>query len=171
MSTATEASGFSAEFLSSILSDETFTPAEPRSIEDTGLSITFVEALVCKYLLVVGSASGRGIAKQLCLPFGTLEGVYQSLRSRQILVHTGSAPLSDYNYTLTEQGRERAQSFLTDEHIQRIVKAYQSFKTEPGFTRVVRTYGQRKAGCAVGHVCVRYAYIAEGTMYAPPRET
>jgi len=111
MSTVTETSGFSAEFLSSILSDENFHPAEPRSIEDTGLSITFVEALVCKYLLVVGSASGRGIAKQICLPFGALEGVYQSLRSRQILVHTGSAPLSDYNYTLTEQGRERAQSF------------------------------------------------------------
>jgi len=111
MSTATETSGFSAEFLSSILSDETFRPAEPRSIEDTGLSITFVEALVCKYLLVVGSASGRSISRQICLPFGALEGVYQSLRSRQILVHTGSAPLSDYNYALTEQGRERAQSF------------------------------------------------------------
>lgn len=31
---------------------------------------------------------------------------------------------------------ERAQSFLTDDHIERIVKAYQRFKDEPGFTRV-----------------------------------
>lgn len=33
--------------------------------------------------------------------------------------------------------RERAQSFLTDDHIQRVVRAYQDFKDEPGFTRVV----------------------------------
>lgn len=33
--------------------------------------------------------------------------------------------------------RERAQSFLTDEHLQRVVRAYQDFKGEPGFTRVV----------------------------------
>lgn len=37
---------------------------------------------------------------------------------------------------VNEVTRERAQSFLTNEHIERIVKAYQSFKTEPGFTRV-----------------------------------
>lgn len=32
---------------------------------------------------------------------------------------------------------ERAQSFLTDEHLQCVVRAYQDFKDEPGFTRVV----------------------------------
>ena len=38
---------------------------------------------------------------------------------------------------VNEVTRERAQSFLTDEHLQRIVRAYQSFQDEPGFTRVV----------------------------------
>jgi type I restriction enzyme M protein len=38
---------------------------------------------------------------------------------------------------VNEVARERAQSFLTDEHIKRIVTAYQEFKDEPGFTRVV----------------------------------
>jgi len=37
---------------------------------------------------------------------------------------------------LNEVTRERAQSFLTDEHIQRILLAYQDFKDEPGLTRV-----------------------------------
>jgi type I restriction enzyme M protein len=37
---------------------------------------------------------------------------------------------------VNEVTRERAQSFLTDDHIERIVKAYQRFKDEPGFTRV-----------------------------------
>ena len=36
-----------------------------------------------------------------------------------------------------EVTRERAQSFLTDDHIERIVQAYERFKDEPGFTRVV----------------------------------
>ena len=37
---------------------------------------------------------------------------------------------------INEVTHERAQSFLTDDHIEHIVKAYQSFKAEPGFTRV-----------------------------------
>ena len=37
---------------------------------------------------------------------------------------------------INEVTRERAQSFLTDEHIEHIVKAYEKFKDEPGFTRV-----------------------------------
>ncbi|MDP1536848.1 MAG: N-6 DNA methylase [Burkholderiales bacterium] len=37
---------------------------------------------------------------------------------------------------VNEVTRERAQSFLTDDHLARIVKAYQAFKDEPGFTSV-----------------------------------
>ena len=37
---------------------------------------------------------------------------------------------------VNEVTRERAQSFLTDDHIERIVAAYETFKDEPGFTRV-----------------------------------
>lgn len=38
---------------------------------------------------------------------------------------------------VNEVTRERAQSFLTDDHLQRVVRAYQKFKDEPGFTCVV----------------------------------
>lgn len=38
---------------------------------------------------------------------------------------------------VNEVTRERAQSFLTDDHIERVVAAYREFKVEPGFTRVV----------------------------------
>ncbi len=37
---------------------------------------------------------------------------------------------------IDEVTRERAQSFLTDDHIERIVKAYKQFKDESGFARV-----------------------------------
>jgi hypothetical protein len=98
--------------LSNILSDDTFRPAEPRHLDETGLSHTVVEDLICKYLLAVGSASGRDIAGQLCFPFVILEDLFRSLRTRQVLVHVGSAQIGDYVYTLTEQGRTRAQSAM-----------------------------------------------------------
>jgi predicted ATPase with chaperone activity len=102
----------SSPILAAILSDESFRPSAPRSIEETGLNPSLLESLVCKYLGVVGSASGREIAEHLCVPFRILEGLFQSLRSRQIMVHKGAAPLNDYYYTLTEQGRETVQAMM-----------------------------------------------------------
>ena len=110
MSTAVQ--DVSQNVLAALLSDDSFWPAAPRSLEETGVPISLIESLVMKHLAVVGTASGRAIAKHLCLPFGVLENLFQSLRARQILVHTGSAPVNDYCYMLTEQGRERAQAAL-----------------------------------------------------------
>ncbi|REK08201.1 MAG: AAA family ATPase [Planctomycetota bacterium] len=98
--------------LSTLLSDDTFHPAEPRSLEDAGLPSSLIEALICKYLTIAGTSSGRAMADFLCLPLGTLEDIYKDLRTRQLIVHTGSAALGDYSYTLTEQGRARAQTYL-----------------------------------------------------------
>jgi predicted ATPase with chaperone activity len=100
------------ELLAAVLSEESYHPAPPRSIAETGLSESLVEALVCKHLLVAGTAGGRSLAEKLGLPFGLLEGVFHTLRSRQFLAHSGSAPLNDYYYVLTEQGRDRAQGFM-----------------------------------------------------------
>jgi type I restriction enzyme M protein len=47
---------------------------------------------------------------------------------------------------VNEVTRERAQSFLTDEHIQRIVTSYQSFSDDDGFTRVVHNDEIREKG-------------------------
>jgi type I restriction enzyme M protein len=47
---------------------------------------------------------------------------------------------------VNEVTRERAQSFLTDDHIERIVMAYRAFKDSPGFTRVVQLEEIRAKG-------------------------
>ena len=47
---------------------------------------------------------------------------------------------------VNEVTRERAQSFLTDDHIQRIVNAYQTFGDEDGFARVVSNDEIREKG-------------------------
>jgi predicted ATPase with chaperone activity len=98
--------------LASILEEESFRPAQPRSMEETGLSPTLIEDLIVKYLLNVGSESGRKISDKIGLPFGILEPLFSALRSRQLLVHTGSAPLNDYYFALTDQGRNRAQQAM-----------------------------------------------------------
>lgn len=109
MSTNQAQSGsLSDNLLATILSDETFRPTEPGVISDTGLPVSLVEGLVVKRLAIVGQSSGRQLANDLCLPFPVLEELFLHLRQRQIIVHKGSAPLNDYNYSLTDAGRDRA---------------------------------------------------------------
>jgi predicted ATPase with chaperone activity len=98
--------------LASLLSEENFSPAKPNSIEETGLGEELIEQLVCKHLAVFGTAKGRAIADQICLPFNIVEGLLGTLRSNQFVVHAGAAPFNDYYYSLTSQGRTRAMSFL-----------------------------------------------------------
>ena len=62
--------------------------------------------------MLVGHSSGRNIADYVCLPFGILENVIQKLRSRQLIAHAGTAPLNDYDYRLTDSGRDRAQTAM-----------------------------------------------------------
>jgi len=50
---------------------------------------------------------------------------------------------------LSEVTRERAQSFLADDHIQRIVAAYHAFADEDGFARVVGNDEIREKGCCI----------------------
>ena len=94
--------------LATIMADESFRPSEPASLQEAGLPVSLVESLIIKRLAVVGMSSGRQLANDLCLPFAALEKMYQHLRSRQMIVHNGSAPLNDYNYALTENGVDRA---------------------------------------------------------------
>lgn len=75
---------------------------------ETGLPGSLIEALILKRLSVVGMSSGRQLANDVCLPFQLLEQLFLHLRSHQLIVHKGSAPLNDYIYSLTDQGRDRA---------------------------------------------------------------
>jgi predicted ATPase with chaperone activity len=98
-------------WLQTFLSDEKFCPTEPRTLEQTGLSLPAVESLICKHLAVSGTASGRAIAESICLPFRILEEIYGMLRTRQVVVYSGTAPFNDYYYMLTDQGQQRAKTY------------------------------------------------------------
>jgi hypothetical protein len=91
-----------------------YTPAEPKSLAETGLTSEDVEKLVLKYLLARGSAVGRRIAQQVCLPFGLIDPLLKALKQEQLLVFKGAATIGDYEYTLTELGRERARRYTEE---------------------------------------------------------
>lgn len=90
-----------------LLGEDHFWPDEPRTVDETGLSPTLVESIVCQILLASGSLTGRQTAEAIGLPFGIIERQLGELRTRQLVTHTSSAPLNDYQYGLTESGHAR----------------------------------------------------------------
>ncbi|MEE8450635.1 MAG: AAA family ATPase, partial [Thermoguttaceae bacterium] len=91
--------------------EDEFVPVEPDSFREAGLSDTEVEALILKYLLGRGDASGRDLADQVKLPFVLVDELLREAKNQQLLVHRGAAPMNDYQYQLTDLGRERARRY------------------------------------------------------------
>jgi predicted ATPase with chaperone activity len=88
--------------------DTTFIPREPASFQKAGLADSESEALVLKFLLARGDATGREIADQVKLPFVLVDQLLRQMKLDQLLVHRGSAPMNDYQYQMSDLGRERA---------------------------------------------------------------
>ncbi|MBN2216724.1 MAG: AAA family ATPase [Pirellulales bacterium] len=84
---------------------------EPASLEAAGLTEGDVETLILKYLLARGNATGRNVADQVRIPFVLVDALLWHMKTDQLVVHRGSAPMNDYDYQLTEMGRERARRF------------------------------------------------------------
>jgi DNA-binding PadR family transcriptional regulator len=87
---------------------EEFCPEAPASLRDAQLTESEVEELILKFLLSRGDASGREIADQVKLPFIMIDELLRQMKSDQWVVHRGAAPMNDYQYQLTDMGRERA---------------------------------------------------------------
>jgi predicted ATPase with chaperone activity len=88
-----------------------FTPIEPASFHDADLSDSEVEALILKFLLSRGDATGRDIGNQVKLPFVLVNELLREMKDRQLVVHRGSAPMNDFQYQLSDLGRERARRY------------------------------------------------------------
>jgi hypothetical protein len=88
-----------------------YTPPEPTTLPETSLTAEDVEKLILKFLLARGSAVGRKIAQQLCLPFGLIDPLLKSLKQEQLISFKTTATMGDYEYTLTENGRDRSRRF------------------------------------------------------------
>lgn len=89
----------------------TFVPIEPASFPEACLTDSEVEALAMKFLLARGDVSGRDIAEQVKLPFVLVDQLLRTMKNEQLVCHRGSAPMNDYQYQLTDMGRERARRY------------------------------------------------------------
>ncbi len=98
--------------LGSLLTDDTFWPAEPRDLQESGLAESFVDSLLLKTILVTGTVSGRNSAERCGLPFRVVEPMLDVLRTRKLIAHVKPAPFNDYYYSLTEEGLRRAQGYM-----------------------------------------------------------
>lgn len=91
--------------------ENTFIPQEPQRLIDTGLTESEVEALLLKYLIARGDATGRDMSDQIKLPFVMVDEILRALKLEQLVVHRSSAPMNDYVYQLSDFGRERARRY------------------------------------------------------------
>jgi len=85
-----------------------FIPQEPESLAAAGLTESEVEALILKYMLSCGNATGRALAEQLRLPFKMLQRLLTQMKLERLVGYRSDAGLNDYEYELTELGNDRA---------------------------------------------------------------
>jgi hypothetical protein len=90
---------------------QTFRPKAPETLEETGLTFEEIERLILKFLLAKGSGRGRAIANQVRLPFQITDPILKQLKQEQLLTFKGAAEMGDYDFAITELGRERARRY------------------------------------------------------------
>ncbi|MBI1310151.1 AAA family ATPase [bacterium] len=91
-----------------------FEPKAPKSIAATGLTAEEIEKLILKYMSARGAASGREVAQQTCLPFGIVESLIKRLRAEMLVTLKGAAEAGDYEFVLTDSGRNLAAEHVRD---------------------------------------------------------
>ncbi len=91
-----------------------FEPKAPKSIAATGLTAEEIEKLILKFMSARGSATGREVAQQICLPYGIIESVLKRLRAEMLITLKGAAEAGDYEFVLTDSGRSLAAEHVRD---------------------------------------------------------
>ena len=85
-----------------------FTPAEPASLREAGLTDSEVEGLILKFLAARGDASGWAIAEQVRLPYPLAVDCLTRLKDSRLVGYRGSASMNDFIYQITDHGRDTA---------------------------------------------------------------
>jgi len=95
--------------------------SEPKSVEDTELTMGFLADLTLKLAYYKSDMSSTEIAFELCLPFvGVMEGVLDFLKREELVEISGSKGFGErgYQWVITGRGIERAlQALDRDQYI------------------------------------------------------
>lgn len=91
-----------------------FFPQCPETLDETGLTQDEIERLILKYLLAKGTQTGRQISQQIKLPFGIIDPILKRAKQDQLVAYGGTAEMGDYEFAITELGRERARRYTQE---------------------------------------------------------
>lgn len=88
-----------------------FLPRRPTTVEETGLSLSYMSDLVLRSLYVIGELTGQELSDHLALWYeGVLDQAIRYLRREQLVEVKGAGGLSEraFRYQVTQKGVERA---------------------------------------------------------------
>ncbi|MEZ6059643.1 MAG: AAA family ATPase [Planctomycetaceae bacterium] len=94
--------------------DKNFTPRQPLTLRESGITAALIERLIMKFLYQVGVAPSRVIASQMKLPFRIIEPILKQLRTDKQIDLTGTTNTGDPEFSVTDAGREKGRRY-TDE--------------------------------------------------------
>lgn len=86
-------------------------PRRPLTVEETGLSLSYIADLVLRALYVVGELTGQELSDLLALSYeGVIDQAIRYLRKEQMAEVKGAGSMSEraYRYQATQKGAERA---------------------------------------------------------------
>jgi predicted ATPase with chaperone activity len=128
-------------------------PTAPENLQQTGLTLGFLNDMILRTLYVRGVMLGLDLAKLLCLPFKVIEESLRFLKDDKCVEVTGGDLIGrvSYKFTLTELGRRRAQDALK-------MCAYIGPAPVPLEDYVEQTYRQAVTGIAVSPEAIRASF-------------
>ncbi len=89
-------------------------PTAPDSLQEAGLTLSFMNQMILRTLYARGVMLGLDLARFLCLPFKVIEESLQFLKDEKCAEVTGGDLIGrvSYRFNLTELGRRRAQEAM-----------------------------------------------------------
>src|SRR5579885_3571305 len=89
-------------------------PSAPETLQESGLSLGFLNDLILRTLYTRGGMLGLDLARLLCLPFKVIEEGLRFLKDEKCLEVVGGDLIGrvSYRFNLTELGRGRAQDAM-----------------------------------------------------------
>ena len=89
-------------------------PPVPRSIEDTGLDLSFIVDLINKHVVFMGEFTIPAVANKVKLPISIVDQAMDVMRREKFIQVVGADQLhkTSYKFAMTDAGRNRASELL-----------------------------------------------------------
>ena len=128
-------------------------PSAPETLQQTGLTLGFLNDLILRTVYTRGGMLGLDLAKLMCLPFKVVEESLEFLKRDKCLEVLGGDLIGrvSYRYNLTELGRRRAQDAMR-------MCSYVGPAPVPLEDYVEQTYRQAVTGISVSPETLRAAF-------------